>query len=143
MPKQKQKKQNLSKEQVAGQMKQIEKSQRLRKLAREKVYPTLFKAENISTAKIICQVIEAIASAKVANYWADKKFSDLGLIEELKSDASSQDLDLYLEILTALNEEDIVDVQEILATMGKALDGYLLKEAKTRAVPDVSEIIND
>lgn len=137
------KRQNLNKAQIAAQMKTVEKSLRLKKIAKENVYPTLFKASSISEAKIICEVISAVASAKISNHWADKKFSELGLIEELSKDESQQDMELYMEILTALNDVDITDAQEIMSTMGGALDNFILKDSKNLPVPPVAEIIND
>lgn len=142
MPNRKQQR-NLSKEQIASQMQMAEKNNRLKKIIRDKVYPHLEKAENLGGAKVICQVVATIADAKIKNYWADKKFSELGLVEELQNDESAQDLQIYTDLLQDLGDEDITDVQEIMSTMGGALDNHVLKDAKNLPLPAVTEIIND
>ena len=124
-------------------MKINEKNTRLKKIIREKIYPHLEQAETIGAAKIICQVITTIADAKIKNYWANKKFSDLCLLEELEKDESQQDMQIYFDLLKDLGDEDITDVQEIMSTMGGAFDNHILKDSRTLPVPAVTEIIND
>lgn len=141
----KQTKPKLSKEQIAQQMKMVEEATRFKKLIKDAVYPALQKADSLAHAQQMCEVLKTVMMSKVNAYWADKRVSDLGLMEDLTNDKDAKDVDAYRELIEALNGLSITDAQRLMQGMAGVLDGYTNKLAADKKMEDipVKEIIND
>lgn len=135
----------LSKEQVAQQFAEKARVEVAKKIARERVYPVLQKAGSIHDAQRVCEVLKTIVMSKMNAYWMDKTVADLGLIEELTSDESAQDIDVYRELLESISDLKISDAQKHLEGMDGALGYYVRKTGSTVLLADVpvGEVIYD
>lgn len=121
----------------------IAEADRFKKLIRENLYPILQTAGSIIEAQQLCEVLKTVMMSKCNAYWADKKVSDLGLMEELTGDEDAKDVEIYSEVIQAINELPITDAQKLLQGMGGALDGYTRRRADEMLMKDipVEEII--
>lgn len=139
------KKLQLSKEQIAQQMKMRQEADRFKKLIRESVYPILQKSGSLINAQQVCEIMKTVMMTKVNAYWADKTVADLGLAGELDKDASAKDYEIYSELIKAIEPLTITDAQKLLQGMGGVLDGYTRKIASEKKMEDipVEDIIND
>lgn len=145
MPKQpKPKAPKLSKEQIAQQMANIAEANRFKKLIREDIYPVLQKVGSIAQAQQVCEIIKTVMMHKCNAYWADKTVLDLDLLQELTSEEDVKDREIYIDLITTLNELSITDAQKLLQGMDGILTGHtkrLAHEKNLSEIP-VEEIIN-
>lgn len=139
------KRQKLSKEQLAQQLKLTQEAEFFKKLVREKVYPILQKAKSPVHAQQICDIFKTVMNGQMNQYWAERNVSDLGLAEELTKEKDVPNVEMYKGLIEALSELKITDALKLLQGMTAAIDGYARKLATEKPMSDVpiSEILND
>lgn len=141
----KQKRQKLSKEQIAQQLAMQQEAERFKILIREDVWPALQKTDSAYAAQKVAEIFKTVMQGKMNDYWTDKKVADLALIDQMNEEGEFPNKAVFMELAEALAELSIADCQKLLQGMASAFDGYgrrLVEQTKMADLP-VTEIINE
>lgn len=141
----KQKRQKLSKEQIAQQLAMQQEAERFKILIREHVWPALQKTDSAYAAQKVAEIFKTVMQGKMNDYWTDKKVADLALIDQMNEEGEFPNKAVFMELAEALAELSIADCQKLLQGMASAFDGYgrrLVEQTKMADLP-VTEIINE
>lgn len=132
------KRQTKSKEQIAAEAKTIAEIRKHKQLALEKLVPAFTKANStIYQAGQTIDVLKNITLGMMNRSWAERKFGELKLIEELAADEGAADREIYLEILTALEDVPVADVTKLFDVFGRVIEMYGHKQVMQARFSDL------
>jgi hypothetical protein len=119
-----------SKEQIAFEMKQKAHFERMKKIAREDIYPVVQKyAKNAKHAENTLQIFKSVITIMMQKPYKDMTIGGLQIREEITGDESVEDRDFHIALCEALNEVSIADAAKLLEGMAGSINGVTNKRA--------------
>lgn len=135
---------NKPKEQIAHEMAQKAHFERMKKIAREGIFPVLQKhAKNVKHAENTLQIFKSVITIMMQKPYKTMTIEGLKIKEELTDDTSVEDRDFHLELAEALKDVQISDAAKLLEGMAGSINGTTNKMAgekpfETITVDDVA-----
>lgn len=119
------KRQKKSKEQIAQEMANRQEIQEMKALAQKSILPVLIK-NNMTAAQAVqvLEVLKEVALGKMNQAWTEKKFSEIGLAEELALDKTAESSQMYAEIIDSFKDSPISKIMKMLDVMSRVIDMY-------------------
>ena len=131
----KEKRKNLSKEDIVKQQKQIEETKRLNQFTKEVFYPTLLKNQkNVEDAQLLCSVLEMAIQQAFINVQNTTTISqlDLGTIDEKYKE--------FKEVLSIFNDQTVKDTIYHLSSMKTAINTAVINEMRDRQLESLKTL---
>lgn len=133
------KRQNKSKEQIAHEMVQKAHFERMKKIARESIFPILQKhAKNIKHAEQTLQIFKSVITIIMQKPYKDMTIGGLQIKEELTTDTSVEDRDFHLDLCEALKDVSIADAAKLLEGMAGSINGTTNKMAGEKSFDTIT-----
>lgn len=118
-------KKNKSKAEIAEDMKKIEEVKRQKELANSTIIPIFVKHElTIYQAGQVLEVLKQVTMGKMNQKWAEQPYSALGMAEELTSDETVKDKDIYGEIIELLKDTTVSDTMKLFDVFTRVIEMY-------------------
>ena len=119
------KRQNKSKEQVIQETAQKQEIQEMKILAQSSILPILIRHNQTAAQAVqVLEVMKQVALGKMNQAWVEKKFSEIGLAEELALDKTAANSEMYSEVIASFNEYPVAKVMKMLDVMSRVIDMY-------------------
>lgn len=114
-----------SKEQLAQETAQKQEMQEQKALAEKYIVP-IFEKHNLTVYQSgqVLEVMKQVCLGKMNGMWAEKPMSELKLKEELVSDDTAKDKDIYGDLLDAVDKEPVAKIMKLWDVLGRLIDMY-------------------
>lgn len=125
---------NKSKQQLEFEMAQKAHFERMKKIAREGIFPVLQKhAKNVKHAENTLQIFKSVITIMMQKPYKTMTIEGLKIKEELTTDTSVEDQQFHLDLCEALKDVFIGDAAKLLEGMAGSINGTTSKMAGEKA----------
>lgn len=129
---------NKTKEQIAREAKDKSELLEMKDLAGASILKILIEHNRtVFQATNVLEVMKQVALGKMNSTWNDRKFSEIGLAEELTTDEEAKDKDMYGAILETLKDFPVAKVMKMLDVLSRVIDAYANRQILQVRVADL------